>query len=165
MKLKIQMVPFFMQMMQSNPCRLAPEFYENTFFNQPLSNWDIEPGSDVTKNGALYPYRVFGTGSQANFVVVLRSSDTDIEYLCSGAVHGFSVTFHPPNELPKLSESGFVVSSESSALFRIIPKLMITSPSLHRYSSDVRRCYFKLERRLRFFKVFTVKSFELNHFS
>lgn len=52
----------------------------------------MELGYDMSRGVQSYPYRVFGTGTQAGFVVQLRSSNRDIEYLCSGAVHGFKVS-------------------------------------------------------------------------
>lgn len=51
--------------------RMSPDFF-STSFDQPPSNWDMEAGYDKPRNTEKYPFRVFGTGKQASFTVLLR---------------------------------------------------------------------------------------------
>lgn len=84
----------------------------------------------------------------------------DVDYLCGGASQGFRISFHAPNERPQIWRNYFHVSPGRSALFTINPNLMITSPNVRIYSPEIRQCYFKYERKLRFFKEYTQKNCE-----
>lgn len=70
--------------------------------SQPSSDWLLEKGYPQRVSGvpsstkAPYPYRVFGTGPQASFHVLLRIFDDDVDHLCHGAINGFTVSFHAP---------------------------------------------------------------------
>lgn len=125
---------------------------------QPTSNWNLESGYGQREKEGLYPYRVFGTGRLSSFLVTLRLHEFD--YLCSGAIQGFIVSFNSPNEEPQFVKNYFYVSPNRGVLFKITPKLTITSLNLNTYSPSVRRCYFNSERQLRFYKQYTQKNCE-----
>lgn len=139
----------------------------------------MESGYGQREKEGLYPYRVFGTGRLSSFLVTLRLHEFD--YLCSGAIQGFKVTFNvnwfksncwnntyveleyefqPPNEEPQFVKNYFYVSPNRGVLFKVTPKLIITSLNLNTYSPSVRRCYFNSERQLRFYKQYTQKNCE-----
>lgn len=131
---------------------MAQDFRETKGRNPPASNWAMESGYDESTNIEPYPYRVPGTGKHSSLFIILRLHTLDVNYLCSGAVHGFKVTFQAPNEQPKLWKSFYYISPNRAVIFNISPKLTLALPSVFGYSSDVRQCFFTAERRLRFFK-------------
>lgn len=120
----------------------------------------METGYGESNNVEMYPYRVYGTGKPASFTVLLRVFNHDIDYLCAGAVQGFKVKFHPPNEGPQIWKKYFHISPGQAALFTIEPKVIITSNNVRKYSPKVRQCYFNSERRLRFYKQYTQRNCE-----
>lgn len=159
--------------------RIALDYHDKASKMQPSSNWNLESGYGLREKEGLYPYRVFGTGRLSTFLVTLRLYEYD--YLCSGAIQGFKVTsvltlttlvqlfnqsllkfksFQPPNEEPQFVKNYFYVSPNRGVLFKVTPKLIITSLNLNTYSPSVRRCYFNSERQLRFYKQYTQKNCE-----
>lgn len=142
---------------------LAPDILNKSTMGQPPSNWKMESGykSEIETTNQ-YPYRVFGTGKQASVHVILRVLNDDIENgLCSGAVNGFKITFHPPNEVPQISKKYIQISPGKQILFKINPSLIISLANIHKYSPVARQCYFQTERKLRFFNGYTQRSCEL----
>lgn len=134
-------------------------------YNRTPSNWHVEYGYEDLNGTEKYPYRIFGTGKSASFAVIMRIFEQDIDYLCGGAMQGFKVTFHSPNERPQIWKKSFRISPGRSALFTIVPSLIITSPNLRDYHPNLRQCYFVFERRLRFFKQYTQRNCEAECFS
>lgn len=135
--------------------------YLNTSSEPPPSDWNIENGYDKQIKNEPYPYRVFGTGKRASFTVVMRTFNYDIDHLCGGAVQGFKLTFHPPNEPPQVLKRYFQISPGKTAQFSIMPRLIITSSSVQKYDPDERLCFFGHERRLRFYKHYTQRNCEV----
>lgn len=125
------------------------------------SNWIPEQGYVDFKNGEPYPYRTFGTGKRDSLLVLLRTLDKEIDYLCGGATEGYKVTFHLPNEWPQMWKKQFQVSRGNAASFMITPNLIVTSPNIRDYDPNVRQCYFTAERSLRFFRFYTQHNCEL----
>lgn len=114
----------------------------------------MEKGYTQSTNIEPYPYRVLGTGTHSSLLIILRlnNNDSSDNYLCSGAVQGFKITFQSPNEQPQIWKSYFYVSPNHAAFFKISPELTLTLPSVYEYSPDVRQCIFNYERQLRFFR-------------
>lgn len=133
----------------------------NMPFTRPASNWSLESGYNDPDNLDIYPFHVFGTGKKASFTVLLRMFTHDIDRLCTGAVQGFQITFHPPHEGPQVLKRYFQVSPGKTALFSIIPRLIITADNVRKYSPDVRLCYFSTERHLRFYKKYSQRNCEV----
>lgn len=62
-------------------------------YNKITSDWDMEKGYCETKNNSeAYPYRIFGTGKSASLVILMRTFNQDIDYLCGGAMQGFKAS-------------------------------------------------------------------------
>lgn len=135
--------------------------FRNGASSQPLSSWNIETGYKKPLTGEPYPNRVYGTGKQYSLTILVRVFNYDIDRLCTGAVQGFKVTFHPPNEGPQILKRYYLVSPGKTALFTISPKVILSVPNIRSYTSNVRKCYFGSERKLRFFKSYTQHNCEI----
>lgn len=59
-----------------------------------------------------------------------------MDYVCGGAVQGFKVTLHSPNELPDINGQHFRVPFDEDVRMSIKPNIMITSKSLQNYSPE-----------------------------
>lgn len=140
-------------MVVSTFCRAAPDIFDKNTKRQPPSDWISDRGYLPKDNP--YPYRVFGTGPHSSLTVVLRLSNLDISYLCSGAIQGVKVSFQSPAEQPQLWKNYFYISPGTAATFKINPNLVHTMPNVEHYSPTIKHCFFKTERKLRFFKQYT----------
>lgn len=60
---------------------------------QPRTNWNLERGYSYSKYEESYPYRVFGSGWQFSFQIILKQDNNDFDPLCSGGENGFKITF------------------------------------------------------------------------
>lgn len=81
--------------------------------------------------------------------------------LCGIFSNGFQLRFHMPDELPQFSNGFINIPIERSISISIKPKMMKTSNGLRSYDPHVRGCYFKHERKLRFFKSYSEAKCEL----
>lgn len=134
--------------------RAEPDTFDINAKRPPPTDWKSEKGYDQAAKDP-YPYRVYGTGPHSSLFVILRLYDYDIDYMCAGAVEGFKVTFQSPHEQPQLWKNYYYISPGRAAMFKVSPNLVGTSPSLSGYSPSVKHCFFKTERKLRFFKEYT----------
>lgn len=108
-----------------------------------------------------YPYSVYGTGLQASLVVYLRVFKNDIDHLCGGGIHGFNIMLHPPNEGPQVLKKYFYLSPGKTVALSIEPKKTTTSDDARAHRPQQRRCFFNSERKLRFYKQYTLRNCEL----
>lgn len=141
---------------------MARDFIEPSVM--PVSNWNMEEGyselTEVDDGKESYPYRVYGTGSPSSLTVTLRVFKPDIDYMCGGALQGFQIKFHKPNEDPQVWKKYFQLSPETTKLFVITPNVNRPMANIKPYSPDIRECFFKSERSLRFFKHYTERNCE-----
>lgn len=80
--------------------RLSPDFFNISVRNQSFSNWNMEYGySKRSTNVDPYPLRVFGTGKQASFTILLRVDNEDIDHVCVP----FTKSTFSKNFVPKLA--------------------------------------------------------------
>lgn len=75
--------------------------------------------------------------------------------------------FHPPDELPMMQEKHDVFGFAGKRRLEILisPSVIISDESLKSLQASDRSCYFKGERKLRFFKVYTRHNCEIECFS
>ncbi|XP_055321190.1 pickpocket protein 28-like [Sitodiplosis mosellana] len=125
------------------------------------SNWDMYAGYNDSNGAESYPNRVYGTSVQSGISVILKVLKENIDPLCAGGINGFKVTFHPPQEGPQIWEKFFHISPGKSAIFTINPNVIETSQAVLRYSPDIRQCYYKSERLLRFYRHYTQRNCEV----
>lgn len=133
-------------------CRIAEDLV-TVKRNPNASHWNIENGFEFSLNGSSsYPYRVFGSSSRDILNVILGIEVDDSNKFCNELAHGFRVSLHSPDELPRVPDKFIFVPIEHDVYISVKPNMIATSIGLYRYPSEVRGCFFKTERRLRFFK-------------
>lgn len=124
---------------------------KNQSLTQNSSKWSTETGYEDSRNPEAYPYRVYGVGRRESFSAIVRVLNSDLDYLCGGAIEGYKIAFHLPNELPHVWKKRYHVSANQAAMFMVAPNLITTSPTLRRLPPKVRQCYFNAERQLKFY--------------
>lgn len=129
--------------------------------NRNASHWSAENGYDANIDESdTYPYRVFGSGSRDVFGVVLGTSVDDSDQVCSELTPGFRLSLHSPDELPRQPDDFIFISIEQEIYMSIKPNVIMTSNELRKYSSRERGCFFKSERQLMFFKLYSQQNCE-----
>lgn len=141
------------QKCHSSLLRMVPEMLTITK-NPNVSHWNLENGYDDGFNGNGYPLRVFNARRDAALRVMVHLSIHDLEYMCTGPIHGFKVVLHTPGQVLKISRHSFRIPLADVAEILIKPKLIITSNELRNYDPNERKCFFSSERHLRFFKYY-----------
>lgn len=122
--------------------------------NPNVSHWSLENGYDDGFNGSGYPLRIFNARRDAALAVMVRIYEHDLEYMCTGPIHGFKIILTTPDHVLKPSRHSFRVPLTEVVEIQIKAKLTITSDELRDYEPNQRKCYFSSERNLRFFKYY-----------
>lgn len=125
--------------------------------SQPLSNWNLDSGYEHEN---AYPYHVYGTSKQEGVIVFLRVANSNIDHLCGEGIRGFKIVIHPPNEVVRELRNHLYLSSEETVALGIEPEIVSTSVDIRSYSPDIRHCFFHTERKLRFYKHYTLRNCE-----
>nr|XP_053610910.1 pickpocket protein 28-like [Plodia interpunctella] len=118
-------------------------------------SWNLEFGYSPNTPIETYPHRGSGYGAKSGLVFLMRTRESDLDYLCRGPVQGFKILLHNPAELPRLTQNYFRSPLNQEVVVAVKPKMMTTSEGLKPYDPDRRQCYFPTERYLRYFKVYT----------
>lgn len=134
-----------------------------------VTNWDAEDGyinnnDSESDRGYLkgYPSRIFGAGHRAGLTASIRlyEKDFDVGFRCN-PILGFKVLLHNPVDVPQFSEKFFLMPLNHEMLVAIKPNMISTSEGLRDYDPNRRGCYFKGERQLRFFTIYSQKNCEI----
>lgn len=133
----------------------------NQSSSQPPSNWNLESGYSDLMNFDSYPKRIWNSGPQASLSVHLRVVENDTDAMCGGGVQGFTIVFHPPNELPQVDKEFSYVSLGKAVIFTIKPDQIKPQETIDTYCPDQRNCFFDRERELKFFREYTRYNCEL----
>lgn len=131
---------------------------------QKSSKWTLENGYDYCNPNDTedYPYRYREKEiSHMNFEIYIKTLDRDIDYLCSGAFDGYSITFHLPNEMPSIRKNVFYFSAKNYGKFWTRSIFIDTAPELYDYDPHLRQCFFNSEHKLRFYRQYTKNNCEL----
>lgn len=102
-----------------------------------------------------YPIRAIDAGIQYSLSVVLMINSNDLDYLCGDAIQGFKIMFHSPFDYPNPKTNFFDLSPKTTAFYSIEPKITVSAKELRKYGPEDRQCYFKSERKLRFYRIYT----------
>lgn len=142
------------------PSRIAPELL--TVRDNPFAtHWNADEGYRTNVNESeVYPYRVFGTSSRSGFEVVLNILLDGTFKNCNFLEPSFIIVFQMPDDVASSFARYKIIPVDQRALIRIKPKVTVTSEDLHHYSPQVRGCYFRSERRLRFHKSYSQRKCE-----
>lgn len=128
--------------------------------NPSATDWNVEDGYQ-SKEYNTYPYRVFGANFKNSMQVYTQIILDDTFKYCRFVAPGFMLSLHNPDELPRFSNNHIFVPAEQHVLFGIKPKMVTSSRGLRKYSPQKRSCYFKSERKLRFFKSYSQQKCEM----
>ncbi|XP_049547151.1 pickpocket protein 28-like [Anopheles darlingi] len=120
-------------------------------------NWTMENGYKPGIGRRTYPRRVMSPGAQSGLLIVLRTGDRDMDYLCGG----FQVQLHSPNQVPQISTENIRAPLNIAFQVRVQPFMITTSANLHSYEADKRGCFYTHERYLRFFNIYTKRNCEV----
>ena len=129
-----------------------------TDHNHPnVSGWSLESGYSNRTETDVYPLRVFDV-EKNELTFSIRLSAKDLEPICQDIFTGFTIYLHTPGEV--LSQTSVHNMPPNDVSIRIKPTLTVTSDGAQSYESSIRQCYFGSERRLRFFKYYTLSNCE-----
>lgn len=127
--------------------------------NPDATHWNIERGYDSNVNESkLYPFRVFATSTNGWFDTYKFKISTpyyaSYEF-CNSDAKEFKIAIHSNDELPQRFRDFFVIPSQEDITIKITPNVITTSDGLRIYSPQLRGCFYKEERKLRFFKTYS----------
>lgn len=140
--------------------RIAPELL--TVRDNPIAtHWNPDEGYRTNVNESeVYPYRVFGTSTRSTLGVVLNIFLDGTFKICRFFAPSFIIAFQMPDDVVSSFAVEKIIPVDQQVLIKIKPKVTVTSEDLHHYSPQVRGCYFRSERRLRFYKSYSQRKCE-----
>ncbi|XP_055605680.1 pickpocket protein 28-like [Uranotaenia lowii] len=68
---------------------------------------------------------------------------------------------HNPQEYPQTSKDFIRIDQTETVSIAVQPAIIKTAPTLLRFGPSIRHCYFKRERKLKFFKIYSPANCEL----
>ncbi|XP_055920744.1 pickpocket protein 28 [Eupeodes corollae] len=125
------------------------------------TEWSLQGGYYYNTSMETFPARVLGAGSRAGLMVSLQSFEQDFDYICRGALEGFKVTLHSPDDVPQVSRNFIRVPYDKEVVVLVKPNMITTMNAISDYEPNRRQCFFNTERYLRFFQVYTQNNCEL----
>lgn len=132
---------------------------------------------------SYYPRRQQFVGPDTGLRVILQSFDADMDYVCKGCEQGFrvgdepmfeekstrqivqsdgrdvllQVYLHSPAHAPESTRHHTALPLNTSMYLLASPTVMTTTDGLMEYSPQRRACYFPMERKLRFYKSYSLE--------
>lgn len=131
--------------------------------NPPISKWTLENGYEDNDDEDFqnsYPIRVFNAKQTASLILYLSIDEKDFEHHCRGRIQGFKVYLSTPSQSGQLMTRTYRISLLEQADLLIRPKMITTSEGLRSYKPNKRQCFFNSERKLYFFKTYSLYSCE-----
>lgn len=123
--------------------------------NPNVAHWNPDTGYTSSRHQQnTYPRRVFNSRLDGSLYFHPQLLKQDIEYICSGPVHGFKVMLSTPGDSVKQSRQTFRVPLLQQVIVRVRPKVILTSDELRNFDPNERNCYYSAERKLRFFQFY-----------
>lgn len=122
------------------------------------TNWNRDDGykSNVIENRD-YPHRTFSADTFDTLRVNLKLFFEN-EHICPNADQGFRISFHSPDELPRVTIDSVRIPIDQQLFISLDPKIVTTSEALRNYSPENRGCFFQTDRKLRFFKTYNQRN-------
>lgn len=129
--------------------------------NPNRSQWSLDDGYDNEADENSYPMRIFNSKPMGGLSIFLLLMKEDFGNVCDNLYRGFQVYLHAPGENARMSQLSLIIPPGEMALIPITATLVTTSAGLKNYSPNKRKCFFELERQLRFFKMYTQNNCEV----
>ncbi|KAJ3664701.1 hypothetical protein Zmor_000250 [Zophobas morio] len=115
-------------------------------------NWNIETNYPKTDQ-AVYPWRSSNVQDSLNFLLTNNLSQIEC-----GAKHYYQIFLHHPAELPESDLDSINVQHNHLHEIIIQPGVTFTSDNLKTYSPEKRKCFYASERKLYFYKIYTLNN-------
>lgn len=112
--------------------------------------WTLD-GEYTNTDDEMLPVRAIKKNKLSIALEIFRRSP----HFCYYHGRGFRLIMHLPNEMPTMFHQQLFVKEGFDTNFKITAELYKASSNLRRYSPAIRRCYFKGEKALKFFKPYT----------
>lgn len=138
---------------------IAPE-YQTATYTQPSSTWNLHNGYSAHSNDS-YPYHAHDTGIPSSLMIILKELRSNVDPLCSGGSQGFIISAHVPNERPQMFKRYFYMPLKQTVLLTVDPLLIETDDRVLAHDLSVRKCYKNKERKLRFYRQYTIHNCRL----
>lgn len=100
-------------------------------------------------------------GMSVNFSV----ETNDYDSYCTDELPGINVLVHSPEEIPNIAQRYLEIQANQQVDILIKPKLSKTFKGLRKLAPQKRNCYFKNERFLRYFEIYTQHNCEMECWS
>lgn len=123
--------------------------------NRNVTGWSLENGYDDNFHGNEYPRRVFNANQDFALIVFLRLFEQDLEHFCRGPFQGYKIILKTPGDALTATRHFVRVPLSQSVQISVKPTYITTSKELQTVEPNRRQCFFSLERKLRFFKIYT----------
>lgn len=107
----------------------------------------------------MYPFRAFSGADVLEIQV--RTLLNDFSDFCHDSAPGVIFSLHVSNELSRLENEIIHISPGQNVKILIKPKSLTTSRALRSYKPYERGCYFRAERKLRFFRSYSEQNCEV----
>ncbi|KAJ3664702.1 hypothetical protein Zmor_000250 [Zophobas morio] len=121
--------------------------YEN---QNNISNWNIETNYPKTDQ-AVYPWRSVNVQDTLNFEL-----QKNLSQIGCGTLNYYQIFLHHPAEVPKGYVDAINVQHNHDHEIIVQPDVTFTSENLKSYSPERRKCFYSHERKLHFFKIYTL---------
>ncbi|XP_044758990.1 pickpocket protein 28-like [Coccinella septempunctata] len=125
------------------------------------SSWIPQIGYPEDASLETYPRRALLSGGLNSLEITMGHVEDDIDYECNGAEQGYKVLLHIPSRIARPALDYMLVPFNKATTITVIPEMMSTSSRVKKYNSETRNCFFPGEKDLRFFKVYTKTSCDM----
>ncbi|KAJ3664700.1 hypothetical protein Zmor_000249 [Zophobas morio] len=115
-----------------------------------ISNWNIETNYPKTDQ-AVYPFRSTSAEAFLNFLL-----KNNFSRVACNSQNYYQIILHHPAELPEDDIEAITVQDNQIHEIVIQPEITFTSDDLKSYSPQRRKCFYAHERKLHFFKIYTL---------
>lgn len=114
-------------------------------------NWSLSGGY---KDSSSYPWSII-SHQYDGLRIILKITDTDMDFVCRGPDQGFNIYWNLPCEVPNQLSRFIFIPIEQDVKMSMKAAMTERSSNLLKYSPEIRQCFLSDERTLNFFKVYT----------
>jgi acid-sensing ion channel, other len=133
-------------------CRIHEDF--DTFKHRDdAENWTLSEGYK-SENPNSYPWPIIShVNNGLRFILQLK--DYDMDFVCRGPNQGFKVYWTMPGEIPNSMSKSIFIPIEQDVTILMRPLMTVAAKKLLKYEPELRQCFLKDERSLKYFKIYT----------
>ncbi|KAK9883356.1 hypothetical protein WA026_001531 [Henosepilachna vigintioctopunctata] len=125
------------------------------------STWINQVGYPEDADLETYPRRALLAGGINSLEITLGHFENDIDYVCNGAEQGYKVLLHIPSRVARPTMEYIMVPFNKATTITVVPEMMSTSTRVKKYRPESRNCYFPGEKDLKFYKIYTKNSCDI----